>query len=89
MHVHFLNIPDTSKTSNGTLEVLVFKTGIANSIALKRAAFVLNQLRGIARWNIDMQDDDHVLRIETSAITAEEIITTIKYAGYRCEELTD
>lgn len=41
------------------------------------------------KWNFDLEDCDHILRVETWSISALTIIDELENAGYRCEELED
>lgn len=41
------------------------------------------------KWNFDLEDGDHILRVETWSIQASTIITELRNAGYRCAELED
>ena len=41
------------------------------------------------KWNFDLEDCDHILRVETWSTSASNIIDALENAGYRCEELED
>jgi len=41
----------------------------------------------VAFWNVDREDIDKVLRIESTDNDIEAIRNKIQYAGYVCEEL--
>ena len=41
------------------------------------------------KWNFDLEDCDHILRVETWSVLASTIIAVIENAGFRCEELED
>lgn len=41
------------------------------------------------KWNFDLEDCDHILRVETKSLTATEIISQMEKAGYQCAELED
>jgi hypothetical protein len=69
-------------------EILVFRTNILHSSDERKLAF-LNSLPGVKHWNIDLQDVDHVLRVEAEDISASEIIHRMTSAGFLCEELPD
>jgi hypothetical protein len=70
-------------------DVLVFKTNIKSKKDVEKIAPVLNQLIGRTKWNIARDDIDKVLRIQTSAFQAEDIIYAVNQAGYFCQELPD
>lgn len=70
------------------MEILVFKTNVLN----KRQANTIGKLLkniNIMEWNIDLQDIDKVLRIETHTTSAKHIEDIITNAGFKCQELTD
>lgn len=69
--------------------ILIFKTNLDNHEAVQMAGTCLQQLEGLHRWNVDMQDCDHVLRIEASRLTANHIEKLLRDAGYYCEEMKD
>jgi hypothetical protein len=69
-------------------DILIFKTNIFTTDIGKVAAALDNETR-IKKWNIDCEDIDHVLRIETDLIEAKEVITIIQATGFSCEELPD
>jgi hypothetical protein len=69
--------------------LLILKTNISGLHDINVVASLLDGNANVDRWNVDMQDVDHVLRIETTGITDDEIIRTLNQAGYACEELPD
>ena len=70
-------------------EVLVFKTNIANDTDVETISVALQCLVNIHRWNVDVQDVDHVLRVECDTLEADVIINVVSAAGFICEELPD
>ena len=95
MNVHFKNIaaarpPLPEKiVREKNIEVLVFKTNLKFKKDIDLIAPVLTHNRGIIRWNVDQQDIDNVLRIETLQLQTEDVIGLVTNAGYFCEELPD
>ena len=69
-------------------EILVFRTNITLPFDERKLAF-LNKVQGVKSWNIDLQDIDHVLRIESDDVSASETIYLMNKAGFLCEELPD
>lgn len=65
----------------------IFKTDIRTheDIAILNKLFSVNP--AISRWTVDMQDVDHVLRIESSTDNSTDIIHTVRQAGYYCADL--
>lgn len=41
------------------------------------------------KWNFDLEDCDHILRVETQSLAASTIIHAMEQAGYACTELED
>ena len=90
MNVHFKNITSVRSSERETrAQVLVFKTNLQFRKDVKQLAPVLNAIQGIIRWNVDQNDVDNVLRIETVQPGVEDIIRIVTSAGYFCEELPD
>jgi hypothetical protein len=71
------------------MKVSVFKTNIQYKKQVKQIAPVLNAANIINRWNIDLNDNDKILRIESDKELLKEIETLVQDAGYHCEALTD
>lgn len=76
-------------TSTAT-EVLIFKTNLHCSYAVKNVAPLLDTDQRIIRWNVDCEDTDKVLRIvTTNGLQVNDVISLLTKAGYFCEELQD
>jgi len=71
------------------MEVLVLKTNIRYKKHVKEVAPLLDGQNSISRWNIDLNDIDKVLRIESNDIELTEVVQLIQEAGFYCEELAD
>jgi hypothetical protein len=71
------------------MEVLVFKTDIVGKTNSEAIGQILKEDRRIRNWNIDQNDIDNVLRIESSEMTPADVIELVENLGYRCEELED
>ena len=71
------------------MDILIFKTNLENPDLVNRAKPLLQNLEGISRWNVDIQDCDNVLRIEARQLSARFVEYTLQKAGYYCEELQD
>jgi hypothetical protein len=70
-------------------DILIFKTNIESERDLEKIAPLLNAESKIKRWNVDRQDTDHVLRIESEQLDRIKIIQSVEHAGFFCEELLD
>lgn len=71
------------------MDILIFKTNLHSPELVNLAKPVIQNIRGISRWNVDMHDCDNVLRIESRALSPKEVESILQEAGYYCEELQD
>ncbi|MES2004503.1 MAG: hypothetical protein V4450_08275 [Bacteroidota bacterium] len=71
------------------MDILIFKTNLNNPELVSLVKPVIQNIRGISRWNIDMHDCDNVLRIEALELSPRSVETILQNAGYYCEELQD
>jgi hypothetical protein len=69
------------------MEVLVFKTNLRFKKQINAVTPHINTLQGIARWNVDLDDTDKILRIESVDLSPRSVEATLQQAGYICEEL--
>lgn len=68
-------------------DIFVFKTTLQESIDIKVVTPFMDAKKGIERWNVDLEDCDKVLRVESNGLVAEEIVHILEAQGYSCEEL--
>jgi hypothetical protein len=71
------------------MDILIFKTNLENPELINRVQPLIQNIRGIKRWNVDMQDCDNVLRIEAIELSPRSVEAILQSAGYYCEELQD
>ena len=71
------------------IKVLVFKSNISGRDGIKVLQPVMDNHTAIIRWNVDHQDVDNVLRIETTSLNPWEVERLVATAGFYCEELPD
>jgi len=74
---------------DNAIDILIFKTNIDTEQDLNKVASLLNRENHIRKWNVDLQDIDRVLRIESEGADQMEIKKKIEYAGFLCEDLID
>ena len=84
LHPHLKQEPKV----HNVMEILVFKTNIRNKKQLSVVMPHLEKIRGIHQWNVDMHDKDKVLRVQSIDVAPHTIESTLRQAGYVCEELT-
>lgn len=71
------------------MHILIFKTNVETDDAHRTVATLLGADASVIGWNIDREDIDKVLRIESSINNTSHIIHRISQAGIFCEELPD
>jgi len=72
-----------------SVTILVFKTSIRTIRDIKMVEETITHLDGLIRWNVDRDDIDNVLRIETTRPDVGRIAEIVREAGFFCEELPD
>jgi hypothetical protein len=71
------------------MEILVFKTNIERMNHIRKLYPLLKTIQGILKWNIDTEDPDRILRVETVNVSPNKIEMALQNAGYYCKELED
>jgi hypothetical protein len=69
--------------------ISVFKTSVTNSTEIEALKPLLDIYLEHAKWNFDLEDCDHILRIDSRIEIAETTIKLLQDNGYYCEELPD
>lgn len=69
------------------MDIFIFKTNIQSKKDLRGIQSVFKEIPGINTWNVDREDIDKILRIESTQGNATEIKSRLIQAGYHCEEL--
>jgi len=72
------------------MKLFILKTDIQTEKQLDQLGPVFQQIDDITRWTIDMEDVDHVLKVETGVDSQEiEMIHLLRTNGINCEQLPD
>ncbi|MGZ3933267.1 MAG: hypothetical protein ACXVDK_17510 [Bacteroidia bacterium] len=72
------------------MTILVFKTSVQNKEEVVQLQPLLNSLvLPSGSWNFDLEDCDRILRVETSSVHPNELISAVKNEGFDCAELAD
>lgn len=69
--------------------ILIFGTNIKTEKDKQLISKLLNTNPAIEQWNIDLEDIDSVLRIESKLLDAKQIIKMITEQDFKCAELTE
>jgi len=67
--------------------ILLFKTNIDCAENKDKVQKLLDNTVPIQAWNIDLLDEDYVLRIVSEQIKHQEVIDLIQSAGFHCQVL--
>ncbi len=67
--------------------VLVLRSNVSTYSDLLQIRHPLDHHPGITKWNIDIDDCDHVIRVVTPNLTVEDVCELINSNGYQCSEL--
>ena len=67
--------------------ILVFATNIKTEIEKQKISTILDEHSEIQQWNIDQEDIDCVLRIESETLSEEQIITLLDNQNFKCSAL--
>jgi len=66
------------------MKTLKFKTNINCSGCVAGVTPFLNKIEGIS-WNVDTENEDKILTVESRSAIPEEIIDKVKKAGFEIE----
>ncbi len=78
---------ETLLKKNGVMEILVFKTSLSTVHRIQDIEPSLDVHPNIYQWNVDLNDDDNILRIMANNMAGHEVENMLLSAGYYCEEL--
>ena len=67
------------------MNTLKFKTNVKCGGCIATVTPHLNQVKGIVSWKVDTTDPLKIMTVETEGISAEEITSVMKTAGYKAE----
>ena len=68
--------------------ILLFKTDIKSEEDKQVLQPLLDKNKSIEQWNVDLDDEDYVLRIVSYHLKHEQVIEMVQDHGYICCELT-
>ncbi len=69
------------------MKTIRFKTNINCSNCLAKVTPSLNHKEGIVSWNVDLDNPDKILTVETESLVAEDIVKTLKRVGFEATEI--
>ncbi len=69
------------------MSTLKFKTNINCNGCVAKVTPVLNAAGAIQKWEVDINNPDKILTVETTVLTAEDVIKEVKKTGFNIEQL--
>ena len=67
--------------------ILIFRTSITKEQDIKRIGILFTQYPQIHKWNVDFEDWEKVLRIESHGITETDVINILQTINIYISEL--
>ncbi len=71
------------------MDIFIFRTSIHTADDQLRVSQVFDNLLGVSKWTVDLDDCDRVLRVVCTGLAPSHIEHGIRALGYECEELPD
>jgi uncharacterized protein (DUF1786 family) len=68
--------------------ILLFRTDIKSEEDKQALQPLLDKNKNIEQWNVDLDDEDYVLRIVSYTLKHDQVIEMVQDHGYNCCELT-
>ena len=68
------------------MKVLTFTSNIACNACVSKVKPFLDELDGITKWEVDVDNPHKILTVESEDLSADQIQEAVVKAGYRLEE---
>lgn len=68
-------------------QIIVLKSNASSAFDIQKLSALFDHHPMIARWTVDLEDIDRVIRIESHLIGIDEIVALITSTGLECSEL--
>jgi copper chaperone CopZ len=69
------------------MNALTFKTNINCGACLSKVSPLLEKQEGIQRWQVDLQSEDRILKVETEKLSVPDVQELISKAGFKAEAI--
>lgn len=69
------------------METLKFKTNVNCGGCIATITPHMNEIKGIAKWNVDTANPQKIMTVEADSLQPEIVIETLKKAGYKAESI--
>ncbi|MBO6523733.1 MAG: hypothetical protein JJ971_07915 [Balneolaceae bacterium] len=68
-------------------QCLVFSTNIDDDLKAARLIYILEKTPGVQDWNLDIEDCDHVLRIDYQSMDLDSLLSDLSFFEISLREL--
>jgi len=68
------------------MKVLTFTSNIACNGCVSKVKPYLDELEGLTKWHVDIENPQKILTVEIDELSTEQIQEAVAKAGYRLEE---
>ncbi|MFA6702262.1 MAG: heavy metal-associated domain-containing protein [Dysgonamonadaceae bacterium] len=69
------------------MKTIQFKTNINCSNCVAKVKPFLDKKEGIQKWEVDIENPDKILAVETDSLMAEDIEKTVKRTGFEASAI--
>ena len=69
------------------MKTLKFKTKINCGGCVSKVTPFLNKQEGVESWEVDTNNPDKILTVETNSATEEEVKATLQKVGFKAESI--
>ena len=69
------------------MQILKFRTNIANQDYTEELTQSLNQVTGLSKWEVDSESEDNILSVSGEKLNPQDIEDAIQKAGFKAELL--
>lgn len=76
-----------TKVKNNKRDILIFRTSITTKLEIERIKILFAQYSQFHKWNVDFEDWEKVLRIESHGITKTDVINMLQTINIYISEL--
>ena len=69
------------------MKILTFTSNIACNGCLSKVKPFLDELEGVVKWEVDIENSQKILTVQSNELSADQIQEAVIKAGYQLEDL--
>ena len=69
------------------MKILTFTSNIACNSCLSKVKPFLDELEGVIKWEVDIENPQKILTVQSNELSADQIQEAVIKAGYHLEDL--